>query len=350
MLITSDFCGANITVKGIDGDTVYLENQIRDTTEDWFYWAFCIEGAEGRTVRFVFDKMRVGYFGAAKSHDLKNWEWTRGECGEKFFTYTFAKDENKVYFAHNMVYSPDMLTDFCNRLGIPMRTLCQSEKGREVPFFEVGDGEEVLLLAARHHACESTGNYVIEGIVERFLENPIDGLRIICVPIVDIDGVIDGDQGKARAPYDHNRDYAVDTPPIYSSTRAIKELISDKKLRYAFDCHAPWHFSGENDSVFLVRNSHEKDALIERFARLLEESITPESLPYKATNDHGADLTWNHTTSPTFSNYMLNTQGAEISFTVETTYFDAQGTEFSQEAAREFGRCYAEAIRKYHKH
>ncbi len=350
MLITSDFCGGNITVKEIDGDTVYLENQLRDTTEDWFYWAFCVSGAKGRTVRFVFDKMRVGYFGAAKSCDLVNWEWTGVWDDETSFTYTFGEDEDTVYLAHNMIYSPNMFSSFCRQHQIEEKSLCTSRKGRTVPYIEIGEGEEVLFLTARHHACESTGNYVIEGIVERFLEKPIDGLRIICVPFVDLDGVIDGDQGKLRAPHDHNRDYKVDTPSIYPSTRAIKGLASENKIRYAFDCHAPWHVGGENDSVFLVRNSHEKDALIERFARLFEESITPDSLPYKASNDHGADVSWNKTDDSTFVNYILRTAGAEIAFTLETAYFTAQGTTFSQKRATELGRCYAEAIRKYHRH
>ena len=31
--------------------------------------------------------------------------------------------------------------------------------------------------------------------------------KILCVPFVDFDGVVDGDQGKGRNSHDHNRDY-----------------------------------------------------------------------------------------------------------------------------------------------
>lgn len=348
MIITCNFSGGNITVKRIDGDTVYLENQIRDTTEDWFYWAFRVDRANGRTIKFVFDKIRVGYFGAAKSTDLKKWEWTGKWDDDKSFTYHFADDEETVYFAHNMIYSPDMFSDFCDGHGIEIKTLCSSEKGRNVPYIEIGDGEEAILLTARHHACESTGNYVIEGILDRYHESPIKGLRIICVPFVDLDGVVDGDQGKARAPHDHNRDYTSDKPSIYASVRAVREIAAKNKIRYAFDCHSPWHFGKENDSVFIVRNSHEKDALIGEFASCFEESITPESLPYKTSNDLGADVSWNKTDFPTCGNYMLNVAKAELAFSLETPYFDAQGTVFSQARATELGRCYAEAIRKFY--
>ncbi len=348
MIINKNFIGANITVKSIDGDTVYLENQIRDTSEDWFYWAFVVERAAGRTIKFRFNKdVRVGYFGAAKSHDLKSWEWTGKWDDERSFTYTFGENENKVYFAHNMVYSPEMFDDFCEKNNISKKLLCKSKKGRDIPYIEIGQGDEVILLTSRHHSCESTGTYVLQGVIERYLEKPLPGLRLIAVPFVDYDGVVDGDQGKARIPHDHNRDYRTDEEPLYSSVRAIKDIADKNKLYFAFDFHAPWHFCGENDSVFIVRNSHVKLSLIEKFSECLESCITPDALPYKSENDHAPDVTWNKTSDCTYANYMLNIANAQLAFTLETTYFDAQGTKFSQDRAIELGRCFLEAIHRF---
>lgn len=56
MLIHQNFIGGNITVKEIDGNTVVLENELRDTTGDWFYWAFCVEGAEKKPLLSNFNK------------------------------------------------------------------------------------------------------------------------------------------------------------------------------------------------------------------------------------------------------------------------------------------------------
>ena len=42
------------------------------------------------------------------------------------------------------------------------------------------------------------------------------------VPFVDKDGVEEGDQGKNRAPRDHNRDYA--GASMYPETGALREL------------------------------------------------------------------------------------------------------------------------------
>ena len=96
--IHSNFIGGNIKVKEISGDTVVLENELRDTEGDWFYWAFCVEGAKGRTLTFKMQQTRIGYWGPAVSHDLAEWSWL-DSCTENSFTYSFGKDESRVYFS-----------------------------------------------------------------------------------------------------------------------------------------------------------------------------------------------------------------------------------------------------------
>ena len=56
MIIHNKFIGGNVLVKEQTDTSVYLENEQRDTKEEtnWFYWAFCVEGAEGKTVTFRF--------------------------------------------------------------------------------------------------------------------------------------------------------------------------------------------------------------------------------------------------------------------------------------------------------
>lgn len=48
MTVHQNFVGGNIRVKEKTEDTYILGNELRDSVEDWFYWAFCIEGAENR--------------------------------------------------------------------------------------------------------------------------------------------------------------------------------------------------------------------------------------------------------------------------------------------------------------
>ncbi|MBR5546938.1 MAG: CapA family protein [Clostridia bacterium] len=353
MNIHANFTGGNIRVLKIEGTDVYIQNEIRDTMEDWFYWAFCVEGAQGQTLTFHFDKRWLGYYGPAVSHDLYNWKWQNEEAApaaSDTFTYTFDKDESCVWFAHNMLYHPAHFDAFCKELGLEQLTLCKSERGRDVPYVRFGKGDEQIILTARHHACEATGTYVLEGVVRELLREPIPNTEVVVVPFVDYDGVVDGDQGKARAPFDHNRDYRFDETAIYATVRAIQKIAADKPLRYAFDFHSPWHLSGLNDGVFFPQK-YSGIKPLSRLSCLLEQLNTPESLPYAVRNTIAPGVGWNVSANGqgrTFGAYMQNKAGAELACTLETPYFTCSGTPFSAARARELGRCFALALREYH--
>ena len=343
--IHKNFIGGNILVKEILGDTVVLENELRDTEGDWFYWAFCVEGAEGKTVTFKMQSTRLGYWGPAVSYDLKNWSWLDSLDGDSF-TYSFKENESKVYFAHHMLYHPQRFYSLCDNLNLEVSELCKSRRERSVPCLNIGQGSRSILLTARNHACESTGSYVLEGVLQELCDHPIDDTRIFCVPFVDYDGVIDGDQGKARAPHDHNRDYKGDTPHIYPEVIAILQYADTYGCHYGFDFHSPWHLCGENDTVFIVQNSIEKLDRQKRFAEILESEITEGSMRYSKANDHPPFVGWNQPSS-SFSVIMTSRAECYIAHTLETCYFGTEDNVASAEGFVELGKCFATALRKY---
>ena len=55
MKLHKNFVGGNIDVVSVSETEVHLKNEPRDTAGGWFYWAFCVEGAEGKTISFCFD-------------------------------------------------------------------------------------------------------------------------------------------------------------------------------------------------------------------------------------------------------------------------------------------------------
>lgn len=346
MEIHGNFTGGNITVEQIDGDKVYLQNQLRDSTE-WFYWAFCVEGAQGRELTFYLPKpARIGYWGAAVSHDLKTWHWSN-QVDEGSFTYRFGADESKVYFAHSMLYHPDRFLAFAEKNGVTVCELCKSRKGRTVPYVQIGAGKKQILLTARHHACESTGSYVLEGLLARLIANPIPDTTIFCVPFVDYDGVVDGDQGKSRQPHDHNREYLQNETPLYPETAAIRAYAAENGCNYGFDFHAPWHTKKENDTPFLVHNSVEKRDRLLRFSALLEASMTPDAFQYHSTNDYPPNTGWNHTPGAGFASNMMQRPECDIAVTLETAYFGTPENRVTAEGMVALGRCFAEALRAY---
>lgn len=347
MNIHGNFIGGNIVVERIENDTVYLERDLRDTEGDWFYWSFCVEGAAGRTLTFIFpSKHRVGRFGAAVSHDLTAWHWSESGSGNSF-TYTFAKGEDRVYFAHNMLYHPSHFDAFCTRMELTQEVFCKSVKGRPLPAIRFGKGDKWLLLTARHHACEATGSYVLEGVIEQLLTCLPDGYSVLAVPFVDYDGVVDGDQGKNRRPYDHNRDYT-DTP-IYEVVEKMMVFGREHNLCYTFDFHSPWHMGKQNDYVFFSRSTEAMEPQIDRFGKHMKEETAANELKYTGDWDVGPNEAWNNENSPNSKNYFSKQPSVLLSVTTETPYFgvtDGMGR-ISREAMLELGHAFGRSIVRY---
>ncbi len=349
MFIHSAFIGGNISVQRMDGDTIYVERELRDTVDDWFYWAFCVEGAAGRTLTFRFPShVRVGRFGPAISHDLQNWHWQHVPSDGTGFTYTFDTDENKVYFAHNMLYHPDRFHRFCDRHGLTAETLCLSQKGRGLPGVRFGAGEDWMLLTARHHACESTGSYVLEGVMETLLPALPEELSVLVVPFIDYDGVLDGDQGKNRYPHDHNRDYT--DAPIYEVVRYLMQFAADHRVTYAFDFHAPWHYQKENDHVFQVHSTEAMAPKIRRFGEILMEETAGLPLYFDGKWDCPPNVpAWNNEDFPELRNWAARLPTIRLANLLEIPYFGLQDTVVSQKSLVALGHAYGRAILRYGK-
>jgi len=341
MKITKDFCGGNIEVISIKNNNVFIEREIRNDN-GYFYWAFCVKGAAGKTLRFIFPQdTRVGRFGAAVSKDLKNWFWSNSKqivnkCDA--FTYTFANDENCVYFAHNMIYSDEMLIDFANKNNLNIKTLTHTKKGRNVPYFTIGKGEKLIVVTSRHHACESTGTYILQGFAEGCIDKRLSGIKFVFIPFVDYDGVLDGDAGKGRLPFDHNRDYG--ELCIYNETKKIRELADSGNVLMNFDFHSPHHEGRINDYPYFMKFSKDKNLLYETISNTFKFLTINDanSMTYTGEQDIEYGVQWNESTTPNNKNYFLNRTEMNMSLTMETPYFGLDDNIFTQQRAINMGR------------
>ena len=243
-----------------------------------------------------------------------------------------------------MLYHPKRFFALCDSLNLEVNELSKSRKGRQVPCLNIGSGDISIIFTARHHACESTGNYVLEGALCELTKKPIENARILVVPFVDYDGVVDGDQGKSRFPHDHNRDYIDD--PIYPEVRAICKHMSEYGCHYGFDLHSPWHKGGTNDKIFVVRNLPEKEGDFDLFSGTFESGISENSMSYSKENDYPPCTKWNQPS--TSFGYTTNTRpSCNLAFTLESTYFGTPDNLVSGERLVELGRCFARAVKKY---
>ena len=74
--VDADFPGGNVVVEKIEGDTVFLRQDVRDTKGSWFYWCFRVRNAAGRMLTFQFPGDLIGVRGPAVSIDAgKTWAW-----------------------------------------------------------------------------------------------------------------------------------------------------------------------------------------------------------------------------------------------------------------------------------
>ena len=322
---------------------MYLANDLRDTEGDWFYWCFKAEGAQGKTLTFTFGEHDyVSYWGAAVSRDGENWTWSGRETAKpNGFTYTFGPDDDCLIFCHDMNYPYTRFERVAKELNLPVSVLTKSEQGRDVPLVRLGEEGPALLLTSRHHCCESTGTWVIEGMLREFAENPPSTFRVLAVPFVDLDGAVNGDQGKSRKPHDHNRDYI--EHPIYKSTAAIMKLAESENILWDIDLHAPAHQGHEHDYIYLLRTDINANTLRETFSELLEKEtkLCPEAFPFC----HRFAFDWYYPNPGSCGYFFATRPGTRLACTIESTYAGNYWRKVSAESLIAFGRCAARAIR-----
>ena len=366
--IETNFPGGNIIVEKIEGDTVSIRTDLRDTEGWWFYWCFRVRGAEGRTLTFNFSEgTPIGVRGPGVSLDEgATWEWLGEHPGNKSFTYSFPADARSVRFSFGMPYTEAQLNAFLNRIGdnpaLKKETLCQSRKGRDVERLRIGKlkGEPQfrVLITCRAHCCEMMTSYVTEGLIEAALADDKDGkwfrknVELLVIPFVDKDGVEDGDQGKNRKPRDHNRDF--DANSIYPETRALQNFVprwSAGKLPLTIDLHCP-HIRGNfNEFIYLVGSAKPKIwEQQERFGNILER-VQKGPLAYRATNNLPFGQAWNTTNNFTagtsIGRWAGELPGVKLATTIEFPYANALGGEVNANTARAFGNDLSHAIREY---
>ncbi|GHT18482.1 hypothetical protein FACS1894189_6440 [Planctomycetales bacterium] len=381
--IDTDFPGGNIKVISIDGDNVVLEQDLRDTAGAWFYWSFRIRGAEGRTLHFTLGAPGpavrngsteihvVGVRGPAVSNDGINWHWLSDKTGFSTtkFSYTFGADEKEIYFSQCINYTEKNLHLFLAKYKdnplLKVETLCKSEKGRNVELLRIGKNKNApfkVFLSSRHHCGETMGTYAMEGIIATVLADTEDGqwLREHCdffmVPLVDKDGVEDGDQGKHRKPHDHNRDYILRK---YYAVKAITEQVpkwAENKPLFFLDLHCPGQRGGmENESFYFVGQDGEKiTKSLQRYGEILEKE-RQGTIPFTtARNILPFGKSWN-----TAASFHRNEQWQSCSYwgaTLPDTVFvsstdipfaNAEGVVVDADSARKLGNDLARAIRVY---
>ena len=383
ILVDGNLPAGNCILDGVEGDTVYVR-QDQSTTDKsgWFYWAFRVRGAAGRTLTFDFRKgypTSVGPRGPVVTLDRgQTYSYPCDKDGaakhpKSAFTYAFPADVDEVWFYECLPYQQAQWDAFLARhepkRGVWFETgvLCKSKKGRDVERARFGCiGKKAkwrMMTTCRHHCSESVASYVNEGLCTAFLGEDELGewlranVELMTIPFIDKDGVEDGDQGKNRPPHDHNRDYGAF---IYPETKAMTEWARDhagNDIAIYLDLHCPW-IRGEptNEHLYTPFKASKwyRDPAFEkadrRFSQTLER-VQCGSFRYKASDDLDYGRFWN-----TGANYAkggpstlwgLTHFTGPVSRCVEIPFQNANGAVVTRETCRELGRDLAKAARAF---
>ncbi|QDU92716.1 M14 family zinc carboxypeptidase [Lignipirellula cremea] len=360
--INTDFPGGNVLVEKVEGDTISIAPDLRGG-RNWFYWYFEAEAAKPGRVTFLFPASagaQIGVNGPAVSLDGgQSWDWlgtkevrfqdTRASTPADSFSYTFTAANPKVRFSVGIPYLPANLDAFVERIGknphLHREGLAKTRNGTPVDVWRIGQpgpGVTPVLVSARHHACEAMASYVLEGFLEEALSDSqaAQAFRkkylLYAVPIVDIDGVAAGDQGKWRSPHDHNRDYG---QPVmrYPEVIAITELAKAVGVEIALDFHCPtlrmdihqgFYFAG-------IKRPHILDNMNELIGWMNEErppAIVSQERDLLSPPDEEPP-----TGGMPFSNHFAYQPGVHFAATLECPYTQ-RGNDLDEELARDYGR------------
>ena len=359
--------GGNIIVDSIQGDAITVHRDLRDTGADWFYYYFRVLDAGGHNITVNFTENNpMTAFGPAVSTDRgATWKWLGAEnVTGATFRYAVPHNAKEVRFCIAMPYMDANLKAFLklhqSNPNLRVTTLCKTKKGRDTEALYLGrlDGKSEFraLITARHHSCEMMASWAVQGIMESILAETPDGkwlrerVEFLVVPFMDKDGVEDGDQGKNRLPWDHNRDYAGDS--IYPSTAALRKLApewSAGKLQLALDMHDPWVRGKCHEVIYGMFGSPEA----ERFAKIMEAVETGPLVFRFADYDpcrekgNGPDMITYATPRKTFNGWATDLPGMKVSTGFELPYATATARPVTIESATSFGHDVAKAIRRY---
>lgn len=365
--IDAAFPGGNILVSKIEGDTVQLAPDMRDSLVPWFYWHCRVTGAGGRKLTFIFNKNNVGARGPGVSLDGgKTWKWLGADAVvDGAFSFAFPAGADDVRFSVGMPYLRAGL-DRClarhkDNPFLQIDTLTKTRKGRDVPVIRIGDpkknGRCTIAITSRHHCCEMMASYAVEGVIEGALADDAAGrwlrenVDFLIVPFMDTDGAEDGDQGKNRAPYDHNRDYA--TTPRYPEVAALKEKLPEwaagRPLVF-LDLHDPALRTDIHESVhFLEPEERDQAARMDKLCTYLERDQQGPILYRKANNlRFGAGYnTHVARPSPLSAGWARSLPDTLLGCTIEIAYANAGGCEVNAHSARELGRDLIVALKEF---
>ena len=239
-----------------DGSCQWFYFQIRNVRSNQKY-KFYISGFHKE--KSIFSSGHKCFMYSRKKSLLENISWYR--CGEEYsfsvtsrskskkkrstvqFETTFPYDDDICYLSYAIPYTYSDLLRYIdiwsNNKNFQSEILCQSLCGKDVPVITLTSinsniplpSRSCIFLTGRIHPGESNGSYVLHGLIDFLLTDNLiskyilDHCIVKIVPMIAIDGVIEGSSRVSMMGDDLSRKWINPNPVLHPVIFSTKELI-----------------------------------------------------------------------------------------------------------------------------
>jgi hypothetical protein len=221
--------------------------------------------------------------------------WTRGGTNYSFgasnrryslqFQIKFPYDSDTVYFSYGLPYTYSDLLRYIHQWSssplFSVSTLCRSFGGRNCPLITISKGlnigKSLIFLTARCHPGESNGSVILHGLIDFLLSGSPESQGLLSnfvvriVPMVCIDGVIEGNYRICLCGSDLNRMWATPDEIQHPIVWATKALLKEQPPSLYIDFHGHSRMNG-TFAYGCPHNGREK--LFPKIISLLSDAFT----------------------------------------------------------------------------
>jgi murein tripeptide amidase MpaA len=340
MKITSNFDSGNIEVLQADSpDNIQLAIR-KDNQSDfyqWFHFRLSTEYAQQHTLT-ITNAGDSAYpdgwkdYQAVASYDRQTWFRVDTEYDGKALTIKHFPEAQSVYFAYFAPYSyerhMDLLHQAQSDYNCQLVELGETLDGRDMSLLIVGEPEEgkkKIWITARQHPGETMAEWLIEGLLDRLLDEDDGVARALLnkavfyiVPNMNPDGSVRGHLRTNAAGMNLNREWLnpsmEKSPEVYLVRQKMLETGVDLFLDMHGDENLPYNFVAGSEGV---PSYNERIKNLEQLFKQTLLAVTPEF-----QTEFGYDLDEPGKANMTVATAWVGEQFNCLAYTVEMPFKD----------------------------
>lgn len=235
----------------------------------WFY--FAVANNNGRMATFFLinrcPSWQDSLHNPVYSTDNSHWQpidevWHQGGPGSDTLGFRLQLQSDTVWIAQNLPFTMTRMYTFLDTLeSSPMvtrETIGTSVHGRPIDMLTLTDnsypdeGKNTVWLISRQHPTETPSSYLIQGLLRRVLDSStfsgafLRDIVLMIVPMVNVDGVVEGFARRNANGIDLNRNWhstpgeiGYEEPEIRGVHQAIDDYLSSgDSIDFFMDLHS----------------------------------------------------------------------------------------------------------------